>query len=69
MEVIGKVHETGEPVFITKDGIPIVTLYSAHLKPKNLFGVMSGLFIEENVELLSELVLKPEDQADPSASA
>ena len=28
LEVIEKVDETGEPVFITKDGVPIATLYS-----------------------------------------
>ena len=64
-EVIKMVDETGEPVFITRDGVPIVSLYSAQRKPKSLFGVMKGLFIEENVELLSKPVLQPEDLIDP----
>ena len=65
LEVIENVDATGEPVFITKDGVPIASLYSSRRKPKSLFGVMKGLFIEENVELLSEPVLKPEDLVDP----
>ena len=65
LEVIKMVDETGEPVFITRDGVPIASLYSYGRKPKSLFGVMKGLFIEENVELLSEPVLKPEDLIDP----
>ena len=65
LQVIENVDATGEPVFITKDGVPIVTLYSAQKKPQNLFGVMKGLFIEENVELLSKPVLQPEDLVDP----
>lgn len=64
LEVIKMVDETGEPVFITRDGVPIVTLRSIQRKPKTLLGVMKGLFIEENVELLNEPVLKPEDLMD-----
>ena len=41
LEVIEKVEETGEPVFITKDGVPITTLYPAQRKPKSIAGVMS----------------------------
>lgn len=63
-EVIKMVDETGEPVFITRDGVPIITVRSIQRKPKSLLGVMKGLFIEENVELLNEPVLKPEDLMD-----
>ena len=65
LEVIQMVDETGEPVFITRDGVPIVSLFSTQRRPKDLFGVMKGLFIEENVELLSKPVLQPEDLIDP----
>ena len=64
-EVIEQVDATGEPVYITRDGVPIASLYSSRRKPKDLFGVMKGLFIEENVKLLEEPVLKPEDLIDP----
>lgn len=63
-EVIEKVDATCEPVFITKDGVPIVSLYAFGRKPKDLLGVMKGLFIEENIKLLEEPVLKPEDLID-----
>jgi antitoxin (DNA-binding transcriptional repressor) of toxin-antitoxin stability system len=41
LEVIEEVDETGEPVFFTKDGVPIATLYPAQRKPKSIAGVMS----------------------------
>lgn len=66
LEVIENVDATGEPVFITRDGVPIASLYAFGRKPKSLAGVMKGLFIEENVELLSKPVLQPEDLIDPA---
>ena len=65
-EVIDQVDATCEPVFITRDGVPIASLYAFGRKPKGLIGVMKGLFIEENIKLLEEPVLKPEDLIDPS---
>ena len=63
-KVIEHVDATCEPVFITRDGVPIASLYAFGRKPKDLFGVMKGLFIEENIKLLEEPVLKPEDLID-----
>ena len=64
-EVLENVEATGEPVFITRDGVPIVTLYSVKRKPEGIIGAMKGLINTENADLLLEPVLKPEDLIDP----
>ena len=37
-----EVAETGEPVLITKNDVPVAELVSARRKPKVLFGLMKG---------------------------
>ena len=41
LKALEKVDETGEPLFITKDGVPSATLRSMKTKPKSLFGMNS----------------------------
>ncbi len=42
LKIMDEVAETGEPVLITKNGVPVAELVSARRKPKVLFGSMKG---------------------------
>jgi len=42
LQIMDQVAETGEPVLITKNGVPITELIRAKRKPKTLFGAMKG---------------------------
>ena len=42
LQIIGEVASTGEPVMITKNGVPVTELIPARRKPKTLFGCMKG---------------------------
>ena len=42
LHIMDEVAETGEPVTITKKGIPVAELVPARRKPKTLFGCMKG---------------------------
>ena len=42
LKIMDDVAETGEPVVITKNGVPVAELVSARSKPKVLLGSMKG---------------------------
>ena len=42
LKIMDEVAATGEPVIITKYGVPVAQLVSAVQKPKTLFGALSG---------------------------
>ncbi len=42
LRIMDEVSETGEPVTITKKGVPITQLVPVRRKPKTLFGSMKG---------------------------
>lgn len=42
LHIMDEVAETGEPVVITKKGVPITELIPARRKPKRIFGSMKG---------------------------
>lgn len=42
LHIMDEVAETGEPVVITKRGVPVTELIPARRKPKTLFGSMKG---------------------------
>lgn len=44
LQIMDEVAETGEPVVITKNGVPITELIPARRMPKTLFGSMKGSF-------------------------
>jgi len=42
LRIMDEVAATGEPVLITKNGVPITELIPARQRPKTLFGSMKG---------------------------
>ncbi|MSQ26225.1 MAG: type II toxin-antitoxin system Phd/YefM family antitoxin [Dehalococcoidia bacterium] len=42
LHIMDEVAATGEPVVITKRGVPITEMVPARHRPKTLFGVMKG---------------------------
>ena len=42
LKIMDEVASTGEPVMITKNGVPITQLIPARRKPETLFGSMKG---------------------------
>ncbi len=42
LQIMDEVAETGEPVIITKHGVPITELVPARRKPDKVFGAMRG---------------------------
>ena len=42
LKIMDEVAATGEPVLITKHGVPVAELVSARRKPKAIFGSMKG---------------------------
>ena len=42
LKVMDEVAETGEPVVITKNGVPVAELVPAKHRPDTLFGAMRG---------------------------
>jgi len=42
LKIMDEVAATGEPVLITKNGVPVTELRPAIKKPKTLFGAMKG---------------------------
>ena len=42
LKIMDEVAATGEPVVITKNGIPITELIPARRRPETLFGVLRG---------------------------
>ena len=42
LRIMDEVAATGEPVIITKNGVPVAQLVPARLKPKSVFGSMKG---------------------------
>ncbi|MBI4305982.1 MAG: type II toxin-antitoxin system Phd/YefM family antitoxin [Chloroflexi bacterium] len=42
LKIMDEVAETGEPVLITKNGVPVAELIPARRKPKTLFGALKG---------------------------
>ncbi len=43
LKIMDEVANTGEPVMITKNGVPVTELIPAKHKPKTLFGSMKGI--------------------------
>ena len=43
LKIMDEVASTGEPVLITKNGVPVAELVSARRKPTAIFGSMKGL--------------------------
>ena len=44
LKIMEEVAATGEPVLITKNGVPITQLIPARQSPETLFGSMKGTF-------------------------
>lgn len=42
LKIMDEVAATGEPVIITKNGVPVTQLIPAKHKPESLFGFMKG---------------------------
>ncbi|MDO8751683.1 MAG: type II toxin-antitoxin system Phd/YefM family antitoxin [Dehalococcoidia bacterium] len=42
LQIMDEVAETGEPVVITKNGVPVTELIPAKRKPDKVFGAMNG---------------------------
>ncbi len=42
LKIMDEVAASGEPVMITKNGVPITQLIPAHRRPETLFGALSG---------------------------
>ena len=42
LKIMDEVASTGEPVLITKNGVPVAELVPARRKPKDIFGSMKG---------------------------
>lgn len=42
LKIMDEVAATGEPVVITKNGVPITQLIPARRKPETLFGALKG---------------------------
>lgn len=42
LKIMDEVASTGEPVVITKNGVPIVEVGPAKRRPKTLFGALKG---------------------------
>ena len=42
LKLMDEVAATGEPVLITKNGVPVAELVPARRKPKSIFGSMKG---------------------------
>jgi prevent-host-death family protein len=42
LKIMDEVAATGEPVLITKNGVPITQLIPAKRKPETLFGALKG---------------------------
>lgn len=42
LKIMDEVASTGEPVVITKNGVPITELIPAKRRPKTLFGALKG---------------------------
>jgi prevent-host-death family protein len=50
LKIMDEVAATGEPVLITKNGIPITQLIPAKRKPETLFGALRGsVFIKGDI--------------------
>ena len=43
LQIMDEVAETGEPVTITKRGIPISRLVPIRVRPKSLYGALKGM--------------------------
>jgi prevent-host-death family protein len=42
LKIMDEVAATGEPVVITKNGVPVTELIPARRRPKTLFGALKG---------------------------
>ncbi len=42
LKIMDEVAATGEPVVITKNGVPVARLVPARERPKTIFGAMKG---------------------------
>lgn len=51
LKIMDDVAETGEPVIITKNGVPVAQLMPVRRKPKSLFGALEG-----SVTILGDII-------------